>query len=125
VRWFGRAAVPLLAEAHPQFFAPFSSTTPFLLTINDVIHAEVRKLYPDADVPEFEFGTASEGRLALAYQSPRRLCALAEGFIDGAADHFGEQVSIEQSACMLRGDERCVIVCSFAPRLVAEPVPSG
>jgi predicted hydrocarbon binding protein len=49
----------------------------------------------------------------MGYQSTRRLCALAEGFILGAADHYGETVAIEQPRCMHRGDERCALVCSF------------
>jgi len=65
-------------------------------------------------VPVFDFSTTDNGRLALAYHSPRQLCQLAEGFIEGAADHYGETVTFEQPACMHRGDDHCLIVCAFA-----------
>ena len=56
VRWFGRNALPLLAKKHPHFFAAHKSTRPFLLALNDVIHSEVRKLYPGADAESEELG---------------------------------------------------------------------
>ncbi len=84
------------------------------ITLNDIIHPEVRKLYPDADVPEFEFSGRDDSTLTIGYRSRRRLCELAEGFIEGAADHFGESVALEQPRCMLRGDDDCVISCRFS-----------
>ena len=113
VRWFGSSAIELLAVQHPDFFEGHQSTQPFLETLNDIIHAEVRKLYPDALVPNFDFVTTGDGDFALGYQSPRQLCALAEGFVEGAARYFGEAVSIEQPTCTKRGDDRCLIVCRF------------
>jgi hypothetical protein len=120
LRWFGRGAMPILAERYAVFFEQPADTRSFLLTLNNIIHAEVRKLYPDADVPTFDFDPIAGvepppgDSLVMGYQSTRRLCALAEGFILGAADHYGEAVAIEQPRCMNRGDERCALVCSFA-----------
>lgn len=108
VRWFGRNALPLLAERYPRFFTPHTSVATFLLTLNDIIHTEVRKLYPGADVPIFDFSTPSPDTVVMGYRSPRRLCALAEGFIEGAAAHYNEEVSIGQSLCMKQGDEKCL-----------------
>lgn len=116
VRWFGRSALPLLADTYPQFFEPHASTRPFVLTLNDIIHPEVRKLYPGADVPVFAFDNSSEDVLRMTYSSPRRLCAFAEGLIEGAAAHYGETAAIEQPECMLRGDDRCVLEIAFGGR---------
>src|SRR5689334_17847243 len=44
VRWFGKNALPLIANLYPRFFEGHTSTRPFLLTLNDIIHTEVRKL---------------------------------------------------------------------------------
>lgn len=106
VRSFGREALPLLAERYPDFFSPHPSTEPFLMTLNRIIHPEVRKLYPGADVPNFEFGE-SNGALTMSYRSRRQLCAFGEGLIEGAAAHYGETVEISQPQCMRRGDESC------------------
>lgn len=113
VRSLGQGAIPLLAERYPGFFE-HSSTRSFLLTLNDIIHPEVRKLYPGADVPEFEFSHSSDDDLVLGYRSSRKLCALAEGFILGAAAHFSERVTIDQPQCMHQGADSCVLACQFS-----------
>lgn len=112
IRILGERAIPLLAERFPQFFEQ-PATLPFLLTLNEIIHPEVRKLYPDADVPVFEFERVEANELLIGYRSPRKLCALADGFIRGAATHFGETVDVEQPVCMHAGDEQCVLRCRF------------
>jgi heme-NO-binding protein len=114
VRWFGRAAIPLLAERYPEFFEGHRTTSTFLLTLNDIIHTEVRKLFVGADVPHFDLRAPAAEVVSLGYASSRRLCSLAEGFIEGVAAHFGEKVAIEQTTCMKRGDEGCLLLCSFA-----------
>lgn len=53
-RWFGRSAMPLFAERYPTLFEEHRSALPFVLTLNDIIHPEVRKLYPGAIVPVFD-----------------------------------------------------------------------
>lgn len=113
VRWFGRSAMPLLATQYPGFFAPHDDTRAFVLTLNGIIHPEVRKLYPGADVPMFSFDGSSDDLLVMHYRSGRKLCAFAEGLLEGAALHYGEQISIEQPQCMVRGDERCVLHISL------------
>lgn len=117
VRQLGEGAIPLLAARYPQFFAPHTGTRPFVLTLNDIIHPEVRKLYPGADAPDFDFDTSDAEVLMLGYRSSRRLCALAEGFIVGTARHYGEEAAIEQTKCMHRGAASCVILCRFRPRV--------
>jgi hypothetical protein len=114
VRWFGARSLPLFAARYPAFFEGHTSARSFILTLNDVIHPEVRKLFPGADVPNFEFHTPDESTVELGYISPRRLCSFAEGLIEGAAAHFGETVTMTQTACMNRGDRRCLLVCRFS-----------
>jgi predicted hydrocarbon binding protein len=60
-------------------------------------------------VPEFTYDTSSPEVLLMHYRSPRKLCALAEGFIEATAAHFGEELSLDQPECMKRGDEKCVL----------------
>ena len=113
LRLFGARAIPLLATKYPVFFEGHESTRAFLLTLNDMIHPEVRKLYPGADVPEFTYDLGPESTLLMSYASARRMCALAEGLIEGAAAHFREHVTITQDECMHRGDPRCLFRIAF------------
>lgn len=112
VRSLGQSALPLLAERYPAFFEGHDCRS-FLLTLNDIIHPEVRKIYPGADVPDFTFDSSTDGVLIIGYVSARKLCALAEGFVLGAAQHYDEQVVIEQAECMHRGDARCMLNVQF------------
>ena len=114
-RWLGHEAALGLAERYPHFFEPHPSTRPFLLTLNDVIHPEVRKLYPDASPPDFEFEEMPDGALVMTYSSRRRLCDLATGMIAGAATHYGETATVTHDACMKHGAPSCVLTVSFAP----------
>lgn len=118
VRWFGREALPVLAAQYPHFFSPHRDTRAFLLTLNGIIHPEVRKLYPGAETPEFEFTSETDGALTMVYRSSRRLCSFAEGLIEGAAAHYGQEIRIDHAACMHRGDSAChlrLIFVSTAP----------
>jgi hypothetical protein len=107
LRWFGRQAMPALAAACPDFFTPHTSSRPFVAGVNDIIHAEVRKLYPGAACPHFGLFETEEGGLILRYQSPRRMCALAEGFLQGAADWYGETIDVSHTRCVSHGDSHC------------------
>ncbi|MBQ5940831.1 heme NO-binding domain-containing protein [Massilia sp. AB1] len=114
LRWFGRRAMPILVQRYPGFFAPHTSARSFLLTLNNLIHPEVRKLYPGATPPVFDFDTSSNETLVIGYNSQRKLCALAEGFMQGAASHFGEQADVHQSQCMHEHADKCVFHVRFA-----------
>ena len=107
LRWFGRSAIPMLYERYGNFFTQHRSAQTFVRSVNDIIHPEVRKLYAGAGCPHFHFHDLEDGRMGLAYQSPRQMCRLAHGFIEGAADHFGEAVAIEHLSCMQEGHPVC------------------
>jgi len=112
VRWLGYKAVPLLAQKYPGFFTPHTSTRTFILTLNDIIHPEVRKIYPGADVPVFDFEAKGDA-LLLGYASARKLCSFAQGLIEGTAEHYGETVALEHLKCMTRGDDKCLLSVQF------------
>ena len=120
LKWFGQLAMPHLADRYPEFFKAHKGMRSFLMSLNDVIHAEVRKLYPGADVPVFEFespaGAIAHDTLIMHYRSKRKLCQLAEGFIAGASEQFGEVVTVTQSICMLDGAPECILECRFQKR---------
>src|SRR5262249_46121276 len=109
LRWFGREAMPLLAVHYPAFFKDHRTTRSFILSVNDIIHPEVRKLYSGAHCPFFRFEETNDGALLMGYDSPRKLCSLAHGFIEGAGDHFGEAIHVGHEQCMHKGDAKCLL----------------
>ena len=111
---FGRAAMPMLAERYGVFFEDHTSARSFVLSVNEIIHPEVRKLYAGAGCPNFQFGEDDQGRTLIGYQSPRNMCRLAHGFILGAADHFGSTAQVEHLSCMHDGAETCQMAVDWA-----------
>ncbi|GAC1373776.1 MAG: heme NO-binding domain-containing protein [Aquirhabdus sp.] len=112
ILWFGRNAMPFLAERYPHFFtAP--STRSFLMSLNSIIHPEVRKIYSGVMVPIFDFHDAEDGGLLMGYRSERKLCALAQGFSEGAADYYGNVLVFKHLTCMHHGDDKCLFHISF------------
>ena len=106
LRLFGTAAFPRLVERYPNFLHGMPDARTFLLSINRIVHMEVRKLYAGAGCPQLRFAIAPK-RLRIGYASPRQLCALAEGLIHGVAQHFGEQIELDHPECIHRGDAAC------------------
>jgi len=112
LRWFGQQAIPNMVARWPDYFSAHERTVPFLRSLNSVIHPEVRKLYSGAYCPHFDFTSHQDGSLLIGYRSPRRLCGLAHGFILGAADHYGEKLTVRHLECMQEGDNRCLVAVS-------------
>jgi len=95
VQAFGNHLFTVFANNYSQFFDNVPDAFTFLYGIEEVIHAEVIKLYPDAELPKFQ--CKRDGNiLYLTYQSQRHLADLAEGLISGSAEYFGETFSVNR-----------------------------
>lgn len=113
VHAFGEFMIGKLHQVHPEFFENHTHKS-FLQSVHDVIHVEVKKLHPDAVLPDFTYEDPGENELIMRYHSPRKLCALAEGLIEGAGKLFNSQVRIEHPVCMLRGADHCLLHLHFS-----------
>lgn len=91
---FGDHLCGRFANLYPQFFETQKCLFDFLESVNDQIHVEVKKLYPDAELPAFETHARTGNRLDLDYRSCRPLAALAEGMIEAASEHYREPVAV-------------------------------
>ncbi|MCW8090957.1 heme NO-binding domain-containing protein [Alteromonas sp. ASW11-130] len=92
---FGYYLFGKLALTHSQVLAGRHNILDVLNCLDDDIHVQVSKLYPDADLPQFSVLTRTETSIALKYHSTRELYTLAEGLMDGAADHFENKIRRE------------------------------
>ena len=64
-------------------------------SIENQIHVEVLKLYPDAELPHFEIETVDEHTLNMTYFSSRKLHSFAKGLIMGCLNHYEEKASMQ------------------------------
>ena len=113
LKWIGKRAMPHFQEALPYLFENYHHSEEFIKDVNNIIHPEVKKLYPGAVCPHFHMAQASRETLTLVYNSPRKLCALAEGFIESTDELYGNKIEISQSECVHHGSERCVFVVEW------------
>ena len=79
---------------HPEFFERIDNSFDFLFGIETVIHSEVRRLYPDARLPDFECERRTETELVMDYSSWRPFADLAEGLIQASSAYFNDKVEV-------------------------------
>jgi hypothetical protein len=114
VRDFGVfAAETTFARLYPAFFAVAGAARPFLLTVEERIHELVRATIPNARPPQLHVTPLGEDGVQIAYSSPRRLCVLLGGLVEGTARHYGERADIVESRCMRHGDSACLFDVTF------------
>lgn len=113
VRGFGKYCFPKLVEIEPSFVNKPINAKEFLKTIHNIIHVEVKKLHPDAELPVIEYKDIEKNKLQMIYKSSKKLCLFAEGLIEGCGEHYKEKIDFKQSKCCNRGDEHCVFDIEF------------
>lgn len=95
VKVFGEHLLTRFVEGYPMFFESVDSCFEFLSTIENKVHVEVKKLYPEAELPTFESTIHSDNEMSLIYSSKRPFSALAYGLIKGSASYYNENIAIE------------------------------
>ena len=93
---FGRHLFTRFAAGYGQFFEGVTDSFSFLSSIENYIHIEVRKLYPDAELPTFDTTLLNPTTLEMIYRSERGFADFAEGLIEGCMKHFDDTVTIER-----------------------------
>jgi hypothetical protein len=92
---FGEYLFSRFQTLYPRYFEHADSAFGFLTKVQDYIHVEVYKLYPEAELPTFSHDLSQPGCLRLTYRSTRPFAPLAEGLVRGCLAHFGEDADIE------------------------------
>jgi len=93
---FGEHLFGFLARTHERVIRSIDDPLDLLENLDEHIHVEVCKLYPQAEVPRFTARRVGPDEMVLRYESSRALPDLAEGLIRGAAKHFGRTVEIRR-----------------------------
>ena len=106
---FGEFMAGEFYQRFPGFFDAADNLLDFLYSVDQIVHLEVRKLYPDAQLPEFTYNRENADEMTMHYRSPRKLCWLAEGLISGSARHYGSFIEMHHSPCLHDGADHCSI----------------
>lgn len=112
VKYYGHYLFRVLIKKYPVFTENIDDYFEFLESIDGAIHKEVEKLYVNPNLPKLTCEKVDEKTLKMRYQSPRKLCHLAEGLIKGAAAHYSEEYLLNHNKCMHDGDDHCEFLIS-------------
>ncbi len=93
---FGKHLFQYFASASPHHFVGVKTSFEFLDRVESHIHVDVKKLYPDAELPSFETVEHKADRFVMLYKSSRGLGDLCVGLIEGCMEHFGEKGQISK-----------------------------
>jgi hypothetical protein len=93
-RQFGSWMHNRFVESYPEFFADKKTALDMLEAIESEVHVEVRKLYPEAELPYFRTSRTDGRCLRMTYKSERPLVAFCHGLVEACVQHFGDGASI-------------------------------
>lgn len=94
---FGKHLFGRFVEGYPNFFEGQQDAFQFLQSVEEYIHVEVKKLYPDAELPSVIATLKDPNHLNIVYRSDRNMGDLAHGLIEGCIKHFDEPIDIRRT----------------------------
>jgi hypothetical protein len=99
LKYFGCHLFYSFAKLYPQFVKKSASALDFLEQVETYIHTEVKKLYPEAELPSFDCSRPhSSNQLYMTYHSVKHMEDVCEGLIRGCLAHFESTADIERKS---------------------------
>lgn len=93
-RRFGHWMMDAFKTYYPGFFETKPDVMAMLEAIEGEVHVEVRKIYPNAELPTFATERIAPDALRMDYSSSRPLVPFCQGLIEGCVGHFGVAASV-------------------------------
>lgn len=94
-RRFGHWVMDAFRKGYPDLFLQYGTASEMLEAIEEDIHVEVRKLYPDAELPSIKTVRQEDGRILVRYRSDRPLAAFCLGLIEACFSEFSEKATVK------------------------------
>ncbi|GAA3612157.1 heme NO-binding domain-containing protein [Flavivirga amylovorans] len=85
----------VLKQSYPGLLATYKDPIEMLASIENHIHVEVRKIYPDAELPTFEVLEKTSNSLVMIYKSSRSMHHFGLGLMNKTFEHFNSTATIE------------------------------
>ncbi len=84
----------VLKDSYPDLLNIYTDPIEMIASIENHIHVEVRKIYPDAELPTFEIEERTEQSLIMIYKSSRAMHYFGLGLMNKTFEHFNASASI-------------------------------
>lgn len=85
----------VLAQSYPALIDSYKDPIEMLASIENHIHIEVKKIYPDAELPSFEIIEKTNNSLIMIYKSSRAMHHFGLGLMNKTFEHFNSSAIIE------------------------------
>ncbi|WP_298417691.1 heme NO-binding domain-containing protein [uncultured Kordia sp.] len=88
----------VIESSYPGLLATYKDPIEMLASIENHIHVEVRKIYPDAELPTFVVEEKTENSLTMIYKSSRAMHHFGLGLMNKTFEHFNStaQITLEK-----------------------------
>jgi hypothetical protein len=84
----------VLVGTYGELLNRYKDPIEMLASIENHIHVEVRKIYPDAELPTFTVLEKTDNKLVLEYMSSRAMYSFGLGLMHKTFEHFGQKAEI-------------------------------
>ncbi len=91
---YGEHFFGVVLKSYPGFITQYTDPLDLLASIESHIHVEVRKIYPDAELPVFRVLEKDSNKLILLYRSSRAMYAFGKGLMQRTLLHYGYQAEV-------------------------------
>lgn len=85
----------VLVKTHPDLVKHYKDPMDLIASIENHIHVEVQKIYPDAQLPTFELEERTDDKMVMVYKSDKALYVLGKGLMLETFKLFKTPVNIE------------------------------
>ncbi len=100
----------VIEQSYPGLLATYKDPIEMISSIENHIHVEVRKIYPDAELPNFLVEKKTENSLTIIYKSSRAMHHFGLGLMNKTFEHFSSTATIDLQKIKEDGTEVRFIV---------------
>ncbi|AXG68814.1 heme-NO-binding protein [Kordia sp. SMS9] len=91
---YGEHFFSIIEDSYPGLLATYNDPIEMLSSIENHIHVEVRKIYPEAELPTFIVEEKTANSLIMIYKSSRAMHHFGLGLMNKTFEHFNSSAEI-------------------------------
>lgn len=97
MKLYGQHFFWVLAAQYGHILSQVKTAFQLLESADSHIHVEVKKLYPDAELPQLTTRRVDDKTLEMIYTSKQKMVDFAEGLIESCLKYFDDNSTIEKT----------------------------